>query len=218
MRFRRIFPAAFFAPTALPTTAQDVTPMGIWTSTEGNYFAKEEGLAECDRVAPESAKDDRWRRKDPIGRAFNDWLDAPVPQLSRRDGRGWQVGTSKLRISQPLSCCISARNFAAGPGDNEDSAFAENLETIDQGGQVFVDGEFIAPDLSIRVRNVTWTKGNRSRPALALYVRKLDPLRAESCSWSSSDTGLIGINLRSVKTSCSRKKEIDDANNASHFP
>ncbi|MFN3865002.1 MAG: hypothetical protein ACK4RT_12055, partial [Erythrobacter sp.] len=67
-----------------------------------------------------------------------------------------------------------------------------------------IPGHGEAPDLSIRLRNVTWAKGSRNKPSLVLYVHKDDPERAESYSWASPDASLVGINLRWVQASCSR--------------
>ena len=59
------------------------------------------------------------------------------------------------------------------------------------------------PDVTIRLRNVTWAKGSPNKPSLVLYVHKDDPVRAESYSWADPQSSMIGINLRWVQASCS---------------
>ncbi|MFM7404392.1 MAG: hypothetical protein ACKO1N_09980 [Erythrobacter sp.] len=65
-------------------------------------------------------------------------------------------------------------------------------------------GKGEAPDVSIRLRNVTWARGSRNKPSLVLYVHKDDPERAESYSWASPDASLVGINLRWMQGSCTK--------------
>ncbi len=199
--------AASLAATSFPALAQDSLPPGIWTNTEDEYFAEEEGRAKPLWLALEVDGDGRWRRIDAFGAAQSDWSETSIPDLTLGADGGWQVGGSELRMAKPLSCWVSVRKFAGKPNGDADWTFANNLRIFDQGGRVLVEGEGIAPDVTIRVRNVTWAKGSRNKPALVLYAHKQDPVRAESYSWASPDASLIGINLRWVQASCSRVKD-----------
>jgi hypothetical protein len=184
--------------------AQDRLPPGIWTNTEDVYFAKEEGRKKAEETSFEVAEDGRWRRIDAFGEPLGDWSDAPIEGLARRDGgSGWEVSGSELRQARPFSCWLSARKFAAKPDGGADWTFTRGLTAFDQGGRVFVPGNGDAPDVTLRLRNVTWAAGSRNRPSLVLYVHKDDPVRAESYSWASPDADLIGINVRWVQGSCS---------------
>lgn len=186
-----------------PTLAQSELPPGIWTNTEDVYFAEEEGREKAEDVLIEVAEDGRWRGIDAFGEPNSEWVSTPIPHLSRReDGSGWQVLGSEIRRARHFSCWVSARKFAGKPDGSEDWTFTRGLEIFDQGGRVTVPGEGAAPDVTIRLRNVTWAKGSRNRPSFVLYVHKDDPLRAESYSWASPDAELIGINLRWVQASC----------------
>jgi hypothetical protein len=188
---------------SVPVSAQETLPPGIWTNTEDVYFAEEEGRERSVDVMIEVAKDGRWRGISPFGEAQSEWIDEPIPGLSRReDGSGWQVFESEIRKARHFSCWVSARKFAGKADGSADWTFTRGLETFDQGGRVFVPGNGEAPDVTIRLRNVTWAKGSRNRPSFVLYVHKDDPVRAESYSWASPDAKLIGINLRWVQASC----------------
>ncbi len=193
---------------ASPAAAQDELPPGIWTNTEDVYFASEEGREAHAEVALEVAEDGRWRTIDAFGEPQSEWSEQPILNVSRRDeGSGWQVFDSELRRAQKFSCWISVRKFAGKPDGSSDWTFTRGLETFDQGGRIFVSGNGEAPDVTFRLRNVTWAKGSRNRPSLVLYVHKDDPDRAESYSWASPDASLIGINLRWVQGSCGLVEE-----------
>ncbi|QUL36953.1 hypothetical protein [Erythrobacter sp. JK5] len=193
---------------AAPAIAQDSLPPGIWTNTEDVYFAEEEGRERHAWVGYEVAEDGSWRVIDAFGQPQGEFSDAPIPNLSRRgEGSGWQVFDSELRKAERFSCWISVRKFAGKPDGSDDWSFVHGLDTFDQGGRVRVPGKGEAPDVTFRLRNVTWARGSRNRPSLVLYVHKQDPERAESYSWASPDAALIGINLRWVQGSCSRIEE-----------
>lgn len=195
--------AAIALASAAPAVAQESLPPGIWTNTEDSYFAEEEGRERRADIAIEVATDGRWRFIDAFGKAQGDWNSGPITGLSRREGGpGWQIEGSELRKARHFSCWVSARKFAAKPDGSADWTFTRGLETHDQGGRVFVPGNGEAPDVTFRLRNVTWAKGSRNRPSFVLYVHKADPVRAESYSWASPDAELIGINLRWVQGSC----------------
>jgi len=178
-------------------------PAGIWTNTEDVYFAEEEGREKHANVMIEVSSDGQWRSINAFGEAQSEWSRDPIPELSRReDGSGWQMGGSEIRQARRFSCWVSTRKFAAKPDGSADWTFTRGLETFDQGGRVVVPGNGEAPDVTFRLRNVTWAKGSRNRPSFVLYVHKDDPVRSESYSWASPDAELIGINLRWVQGSC----------------
>lgn len=205
MRFLRLFLAAALAAGTLPLAAQERLAPGIWTNTEDSYFAEEEGRTRPDPVLIEVAADGRWRTIDAFGAPQGDWRKDAVPRLARREsGSGWQIGGSEIRRARPFTCWVSVRKFAAKPDGSPDWTYAGNLASFDQGGRVLVPGKGVAPDVSIRLRNVTWAKGSRNKPSLVLYVHKDDPERAESYSWASPDASLVGINLRWMQGSCTR--------------
>jgi len=191
---------------ALPLAAQERPEEGIWTNTEDAYFAEEEGRATPDWVALEVDGDGRWRRIDAFGEPLGEWSEDAIEGLSRRGEDGWQVHGSELRRARPFSCWVSVRKFAGKPDGSEDWTFASGLETFDQGGRIRVPGDALAPDVTIRLRNVTWARGSRNKPSLVIYAHKDDPVRAESYSWTSPDASLIGLNLRWVQASCSPKE------------
>ncbi|ANU06356.1 hypothetical protein [Paraurantiacibacter namhicola] len=199
------------ATGAVPAAAQDSLPPGIWTNTEDQYFAEEEGREKPEWFALEVAQDGRWRSVDafgePSGDAGGEWQEGPVPAVTARDGGGWQWRGSELRRARPFSCWISVRKFAGKPDGSADWTFAANLPVYDQGGRIFMDGAGIAPDVTLRMRNVTWARGSRNKPSLVIYMHRDDPDRAESYSWTSPDATLVGINLRWVQASCSPMAE-----------
>lgn len=191
-----------------PALAQIPLSPGVWTNTEDIYFAEEEGREKAPEVMLQVGDDGAWRRINAFGEPQIDWTHDPIPGLARREGgSGWQVGTSEIRQARPFSCWVSVRKFAGKPDGSADWTFTRGLKTFDQGGRVFVSGEGEAPDVTFRLRNVTWAKGSRNRPSFVLYVHKDDPGRAESYSWASPDADLVGINLRWVQGSCSMIKE-----------
>ena len=198
--------AAGAAMLAVPALADDTLPPGIWTNTEDAYFAEEEGRQEADWVGIEVGDDGGWRMIDAFGAALSDWSTAPIPGLSPREEGGWQLGASELRKARAMSCWVSVKKFAGKPNGDEDWTYANNLKVFDQGGRVAIAGEGLAPDVTVRVRNVTWAKGSPNKPSLVLYIHKDDPVRAESYSWAAPDANLIGVNLRWVQASCSREE------------
>ena len=207
MHGNKLITAAALTLLATPAVGEDTLPTGIWTNTEDEYFAEEEGREKPEWVALEIGDAGEWRRLDAFGEALTEWSSEPIAGLTFDQGTGWQIGGSELRRAKPLSCWVSVRKFAAKPNGDEDWTFANNLRIFDQGGRVLVSGDGLAPNVTIRVRNVTWAKGSRNKPALVLYAHKQDPVRAESYSWASPDASLIGINLRWVQASCSRVEE-----------
>lgn len=196
--------ATSLAAIAMPSTAGASLPSGIWTNNEDVYFAEEEGREKAEWVALEVNDEGQWRRIDAFGEGTSEWSTGEIPGLTPRDGGGWQLGSSELRKARAMSCWVSARKFAGKPDGSADWTFANKLQIFDQGGRVRVDGEGIAPDVTIRVRNVTWAAGSRNKPSLVLYIHKANPVRAESYSWVSPDASLVGVNLRWVQASCSR--------------
>jgi len=197
--------AAGFVLSATPAIANDALPAGIWTNTEDAYFAEEEGREKAEWVGIEVDDDGQWRLINAFGAPTAEWSSSPIPDLSPRGESGWQIGASELRHARPMSCWVSVRKFAGKPNGDQDWTFANKLDIFDQGGRVLVPGDGEAPDVTIRVRNVTWARGSRNKPALVLYIHKEDPFHAESYSWAAPETKLIGVNLRWVQASCSRE-------------
>ena len=199
--------AAALAMGSVPAIANETLPTGIWTNTEDVYFAAEEDREQAEWVGIEVNEDGQWRLIDAFGEPSTDWSSDPITDLSAREEGGWQIGESELRRARPMSCWVSVRKFADKPDGNADWTFARGLQIFDQGGRVLVEGNGEAPDVTIRVRNVTWARSSRNKPSLVLYIHKQDPVRAESYSWASPDASLIGVNLRWVQASCSRVEE-----------
>ncbi|MEL6876470.1 MAG: DUF4440 domain-containing protein [Pseudomonadota bacterium] len=211
MSARRFFLTAFAAITPLSLSAQDALPAGIWTNTEDEYFAEEEGRETPEWIAIRVGEDGKWERIDPFGEPLGERSDAPIPELARREDGGWQIGGSELRRAREFTCWISVRKFAGKPDGSADWTFQNNLSAFDQGGRIFVDGNGEAPDVTFRMRNVTWAKGSRNAPSLVLYVHKDDPVRAESYSWAGPGSKRVGINLRWVQGSCAQDYEAQGA-------
>ncbi|XUU61180.1 hypothetical protein ACRAQ6_02605 [Erythrobacter sp. HA6-11] len=211
MKNRIVFASLIALALAVPAKAEDRLEPGIWTNTEDVYFAEEEGREKAEWLGLEISEDGRWRRIDAFGKPVDgidgQWSAGAIPALTEHEGGGWQIGASELRRSNPFACWVSVRKYAAKEDGSPDWTFARNLLIFDQGGRVLVDGNGDAPDVTFRMRNVTWAKGSRNRPSLVLYVHKDDPVRAESYGWASPNADMVGINLRWVQGSCSRVEE-----------
>lgn len=192
---------------AVPLQAEDRLAPGIWTNTEDVYFAEEEGREKAEWQAFEVAPDGQWRSVDAFGEPLSEWSGDNIPDISAREDGGWQVGESELRISRPFTCWMSVRKYAAKPDGSEDWSYNRHLKLFTQGGRVTVLGNGEAPDVTFRVREVTWAKGSNNRPSLVLYAHKQDPVRAESYSWADYGTDIVGINLRWVQGSCSAESD-----------
>ncbi|MEO0464088.1 MAG: nuclear transport factor 2 family protein [Pseudomonadota bacterium] len=204
-------------PLAPPLAAEGRLAPGIWTNNEDVYFAEEEGRKPAEWTAFEVAMDGRWRRIDAFGKPLTDFTGGPIAGLTQREGgSGWQIGASELRQARAFACWVSVRKSEPKPDGSPAWGFANKLSMFDQGGRVLVSGEGAAPDVTIRMRNVTWAKGSRNKPSLVLYVHKDDPERAESYSWASPDARLVGVNLRWVQGSCSRADTPPPTGDAAH--
>lgn len=205
MRLTHSLSAALVLSAPSAAAAQQALPSGIWTNIEDVYFAEEEGRTRPEPVLIEVGADARWRPIDAFSTPRGEWQAGPIPGLAKReDGSGWDVAGSEIRHAGTFTCWVSVRKFAAKPDGTPDWTFKSGLVTFDQGGRVTIAGEGVAPDVTIRLRNVTWTRGSRNKPSLVLYVHKDDPERAESYSWASPDASLVGINLRWMQGSCTR--------------
>ncbi|MEP5938265.1 MAG: DUF4440 domain-containing protein [Erythrobacter sp.] len=189
-------------------------PPGIWTNTEDVYFAEEEGREKSDWTGVEVGEDSRWRSINAFGEAQSEWSDGTIPGLAIREGGGWQIGSSELRLARPFTCWMSMRKLADQPDGSADWTFERALKVFDQGGQVKIGGGD-APDALFRLRNVTWAAGSRNAPSLVLYMHRDDPVRAVSYAWAEPGSERIGINLRWVQGSCTRDDEAMGANSAS---
>jgi hypothetical protein len=177
-------------------------PAGIWTNTEDVYFAEEEGRTKAPWAGFRFDTDGNWQRIDHAGRPMSAWQRDPVPGLRTRGQDGWEIGGSELRRARDFECWVSRRKFAGKPDGTDDWTFDAKLVTFDQGGRIAVEGAG-APPVELRLRNVTWAKGSKNKPALVLYIDKPGEDRAISYGWASPDAQLVGINLRWVQASCS---------------
>ncbi len=192
---------ALFSATS--TLGQNPIAPGIWSNAEDEYFAEEEGRAKPEWTGLEIASNGKWRRIDPYGAAQSEWATSPIPNLSQGEGEGWQLNGSELRRAIPFSCWVAVRKYTSKPDGTDDWTFERNLKSFDQGGRVFVSGNGVAPDVTIRLRNVTWAKGSPNKPVRVLYVHTDDQVRADSYSWGAPTSEIVGINLRWVQASCS---------------
>lgn len=205
MRLTHSLSAALVLSAHGAAAAQEALPPGIWTNIEDAYFAEEEGRARPEPILLEVGADARWRSIDAFGTPKGEWQAGPIPDLAKRDGgSGWGVAGSEIRRAATFTCWVSVRKFAAKPDGTPDWTFKSGLVIFDQGGRAVIAGEGLAPDVTIRLRNVTWASGSRNKPSLVLYVHKDDPERAESYAWASPDASLVGINLRWMQGSCTR--------------
>lgn len=205
MTLMRSLCAVLVLTASFVAEAQDTLPAGIWANTEDAYFAEEEGRPKPAPILIEVGTDARWRRIDSFSVPQGEWQAGPIAGLARREGgSGWEIIGSEIRLASAFTCWVSVRKFAAKPDGTADWTFESGLVTFDQGGRATIPGNGIAPDVTIRLRNVTWASGSRNKPSLVLYVHKDDPERAESYSWASPDASLVGINLRWMQSSCTR--------------
>ncbi|OBX17863.1 hypothetical protein A9995_14475 [Erythrobacter sp. QSSC1-22B] len=182
-------------------------PEGIWTNVEDAYFAEEEGRIKSADMFLQFRDDGFWRPLDAYGGIEGEWRSDPPADLKLLDKSGWAIGATKLRRARPFACWVSVRKFTDKADGNPDWSFTGNLPVFDQGGRIAFPGSGLAPDVTLRMRNVTWSKGSRNKPSLVIYMHKDDPERAEAYSWASPDATLIGINLRWVQASCSPVEE-----------
>ena len=193
---------ALHLPT--PAAAHDLPAPGIWTNMEDVYFAPQEGREQAPWTGLEIAADGRWRYIDAFRRPLSDWSDNAIPGLARGAGGGWVIGASALRRAAEFSCWFAVRKHEPGDDGEEDWTFQRALPIFDQGGRIHLAGGGVAPDVTFRLRNVTWEAGSSNNPVLVLYVHRDDPDRAESYSWASPDSDIVGLNLRWVQGGCNR--------------
>ncbi|MGB7419565.1 MAG: hypothetical protein WA918_10335 [Erythrobacter sp.] len=211
MQVRALLYTAWWPIAAASAPGQPTLPPGIWTNAEDAYFAEDEGREAPFEHTIEVSQDGQWRRIEAFGKALSEWSAAPIPDLSRRNsGSSWQISGSELRQARPFACWVSVRKHIDQAGGIADWTFTRGLTTFDQGGRVFVPGKGEAPDVTFRLRNVTWAAGSRNKPSLVLYVHADDLERAVSYSWASPDAALIGINLRWVQGSCALVEDRSD--------
>jgi hypothetical protein len=111
---------------------------------------------------------------------------------------------TELRRARPVSCWVAIRKDAPKADGSEDWYFESGVKLHDQGGRAMIGGgETGAPQVMIRLRNVTWDKGSTNAPVVSLYVHKPENWdKAESYSWAAPDSARVGINLRWVQTGC----------------
>jgi hypothetical protein len=112
--------------------------------------------------------------------------------------------TTELRRSRPVICWVAILKEKPKADGTEDWYFQRDVLLHDQGGRAQAGGgDTGAPELVIRVRNVTWDKGSANKPAVTLYVHKPEkPDRAEAYSWAAPESSRVGINLRWMQAGC----------------
>lgn len=179
---------------------------GVWTNNEDAYFAEDEGRSKPEWIGLRIDAQGRWQHIDPYGKAMSDWQKGPIPGLKARNPSSWEINGSELRRARLFTCWASLRKFAGKADGSEDWSFEQGLTVFDQGGRVAVGGAD-TPRTELRLRNVTWAKGSRNKPALVLYVHKAGDDRAVSYAWTSPTPGLVGVNLRWIQGSCSLKSQ-----------
>jgi hypothetical protein len=113
--------------------------------------------------------------------------------------------TTELRRSRPVSCWVAILKDKAKADGSGDWFFQRDVALHDQGGRARIGGgDSGAPQLVIRIRNVTWDTGSTNKPAVTLYIHKPEtPDRAEAYAWAAPDSSRVGINLRWMQTGCS---------------
>lgn len=208
-RFTFLAACGALFPICAPLLAADGTSFvpGIWTNTQDAYLAPAEGRDTPEWVGLEVAEDDRWRRVDAFGTASSGWYNPQIIGLAPSPAGGWTRQGSELRPARWFTCWVATRKDAAKPGGGEGWTFQSGIRAFDQGGRALVGGGGAAPDVTIRLRHVTWEKGSRNKPALTLYIHRDDPDRAKSYAWADPAARLVGDDLRWVQASCSREGE-----------
>ncbi len=112
--------------------------------------------------------------------------------------------TSELRRARPVSCWVAIRKDRPKADGSDDWYFTRDVRLHDQGGRALVGGgNSGAPQVMLRLRNVTWDKGSSNAPVVALYIHKPENWdKAEAYSWAAPDSARVGINLRWVQAGC----------------
>ncbi len=84
--------------------------------------------------------------------------------------------------------------------------FKAGVPLHDQGGEVWIDTDEKAPQrIGLKMRQAVWPYGI-SRESLVLYVHKPEnPDKAASYTWANPGADRIGLNLRWMQASCTRK-------------
>lgn len=206
MLFTTISAALLMSLAQSAEASPPVPQPGIWTNNEDAYFAEEEGRSKPEWVGLRIDAQGRWQRIDPYGQPASEWQEGPIPGLRTRNLSSWEINGSELRRARVFTCWASLRKFAGKADGSEDWSFEQGLTVFDQGGRVTVGGKD-TPRTELRLRNVTWAKGGRNKPALVLYVHKAGDDRAVSYAWASPGADLVGINLRWFQGSCSLKTQ-----------
>ena len=106
----------------------------------------------------------------------------------------------KLRKARMFQCWAGV--LRRGATDEAESYFDPNVEIHDQGGLVWITTDETEPQTyGLKIRNVSWPYGN-NRSSLVLYVYEPGNNKAMSYSWTEPSAERIGINLRSIQSSC----------------
>ncbi len=136
------------------------------------------------------------------GRCGGSWKITAITPSGMTIDTGTQ--TTELRRSRPVNCWVAVLKDQPKADGSADWFFQRDVAFHDQGGRARIGGgDSGAPELVIRVRNVTWEKGSTNKPAVTLYVHKPEnPGRAEAYAWAAPDSARVGINLRWMQTGC----------------
>lgn len=106
----------------------------------------------------------------------------------------------KLRKARMFKCWAGI--LRRGATEQADSYFDPDVQIHDQGGLVWITTDETDPQTyGLKIRNVSWPYGN-NRPSLVLYVYEPGNDKAISYSWTEPGAERIGINLRSIQSSC----------------
>jgi hypothetical protein len=210
---KRLFLLAGVAsvPVGATQPVEKIQP-GIYTNEEEVYFdtLAKRPAAKWTSITVESyAEGELVTFVDAFGKPF---MFAPAPSTytarpksAERLEIAFQNGrTTELRRARRVSCWVAIRKDKPKADGTEDWYFARDVRLHDQGGRAMVGGDDSgAPQVMIRVRNVTWDKGSTNAPVVALYIHKPDNWdKAESYSWAAPDSARVGINLRWVQAGC----------------
>jgi hypothetical protein len=142
---KMLFATSLAASWALPLSAHDTLPEGIWTNAEDVYFAEEEDRKKAEWTGIEVGANGRWRMIDAFAAPRSEWSGEAIPGLKRREGGGWQIGASELRKARRFFCWVSVRKYQPKEDGSEAWTFQRNLANFDQGGRIFIDGKSEAP-------------------------------------------------------------------------
>jgi hypothetical protein len=184
--------------------------VGVWTSEEDRHFAGERGAGNApDWIGIGVSGAGDWSPIDAFGMLQGDWCTEVLPVTTDDDRVTIQTANgvaTELRRSQPFTCWVSLRRATAKADGSADWSFHPGPKLHDQGGRALASDPDATP-VVIRLRDVVWPEPSTNKPSLVLNVHKPDePDKAVSYVWVDPKANLIGINLRWMQGSCSRKE------------